>query len=93
MGKYSKVEGKLIAEVERYPVLWRTKDINYKNKTVKENAWQLVADTVNRECDANFTGNKIEYLHSSFVLFHRAKAFKKNLHALEHNNYITCFRL
>ena len=66
MGKYSKVEGKLIAEVERYPVLWRTKDINYKNKTVKENAWQVVADTVNGECDANFTGNKIEYLHSSW---------------------------
>ena len=65
MGKYSKVEGKLIAEVERYPVLSRTKDINYKNKTVKENAWQVVADTINRECDANFTGNKIEYLHSS----------------------------
>ena len=56
MGKYSKVEGKLIAEVERYPVLWRTKDINYK---IKENTWQVVADTVNRECDANFTGNKI----------------------------------
>ena len=69
MGKYSKVEGKLIAEVERYPVLSRTKDINCKNKTVKENAWQVVADTVNRECDANFTGNKIEYLHSSDPLY------------------------
>ncbi len=51
-----------IAEVKRYPVLWQTKDVNYKNKTVKENAWQAVAECVNKECDASYTGNKIEYI-------------------------------
>ena len=44
MGKYADVEAILIEEVRKYTCLWKTTDVNYKNKTVKENAWTSVAD-------------------------------------------------
>ncbi|XP_028407332.1 uncharacterized protein LOC114534419 [Dendronephthya gigantea] len=55
MGKYSNVEEKLISEVQKYPALWNTKDNNYKNKTIKENAWQEVAECVNKDSDTSYT--------------------------------------
>lgn len=62
MGKYSKVEEKLIEEIQKYPALWNTKDNNYKNKNIKENAWQLVAQAVNTTCQATYTGNKMHII-------------------------------
>ncbi|XP_046847454.1 uncharacterized protein LOC124441067 [Xenia sp. Carnegie-2017] len=57
MGKYTKVEEKLIEEIEKYPALWNTKDTNYKNKNIKENAWQIVTDAVNAACQSTYSVN------------------------------------
>lgn len=62
MGKYTKVEEKLIEEIEKYPALWNTKDINYKNKNIKENAWQIVTDAVNAACQSMYSGNINAYV-------------------------------
>lgn len=56
MGKYAAVEGRLIAEVERHPVIWQPTDPNFKNKASKENAWSEIADIVNSETDSQYTG-------------------------------------
>ena len=56
MGKYAAVEGKLITEVERHPVIWQPTDPNFKNKALKENAWSEIADIVNSETDSQYSG-------------------------------------
>lgn len=55
MGKYAAVEGKLITEVERHPVIWQPTDPNFKNKALKENAWSEIADIVNSETDSQYS--------------------------------------
>ena len=63
MGKYSDVEALLIEEVRKYPVLWNTANPNYKNKTIKENAWIAVSISVNYE-----SGKTYSILFSVFLL-------------------------
>ena len=80
MGKYSKVEEKLIGETQNYPVLWNTKDKNYKNKNAKEIVWQLVAQNVNTACQSTYTGNTEMHAVLCFLnFFYKYHAYVKSI--------------
>lgn len=36
---------KLISEVEQYNCIWDARDVEYKNKTSRESAWRLIAES------------------------------------------------